>query len=213
MQKYLHHKIFFPIFAADIIKLYIMGLLKSIFDIAIKAAADAINEKAGQKGYNKDEETHYNRDERPAASYRAQNAQPAPSAQEPIEIVRTPMEWEAYFDEIIRTNFPQFNVKRNVPVTDLTGFTADVFQLYTTRPYQTYKAEWGKPYTFVLYRGERPAGVVMLGDGQTHAQNVKYLISRMYCKKLGMPYINFYTQMPNEREYVIQRIKDLMLGH
>ena len=116
-------------------------------------------------------------------------------------------------DEIIRTNFPQFNVKRDVPVTDLVGFTADTFKLYESRPYQTYKAEWGKPYTFVLYRGEKPAGVVMLGGGQSHAQNVKYLIARMYCKKLGMPYINFYLQMPNEREYVIQRIKDLMLGH
>lgn len=190
-----------------------MGLFKSILDIAVKAAADAIKEKAGQKGYNKDEESRYNRDERTTTSYRAQNAQPTQNEQPKIEIERTLQEWEAYFDEIIRTNFPQFNVKRNVPVTDLTGFTADTFQLYETRPYQTYKAEWGKPYTFVLYRGEKPAGVVMLGGGHTHDKNVKYLISRMYCKKLGMPYINFYTQMENERTYVIGRIKDLMLGH
>ena len=32
----------------------------------------------------------------------------------------------------------------------------------------------------------------------------------MYAKKLGIPYINFYTQMPNEREYVIGRIRKLM---
>lgn len=193
-----------------------MGLLRSILGIALKAASDAINEKENKQGYNKSEESHYTRDERPATSYRAQsaqNAQPEPSAQQPIEVERTPYEWEQYFDEIIRTNFPQFNVKRDVPVTDLVGFTADTFKLYESRPYQTYKAEWGKPYTFVLYRGEKPAGVVMLGGGQSHAQNVKYLIARMYCKKLGMPYINFYLQMPNEREYVIQRIKDLMLGH
>ena len=187
-----------------------MGLFKSILDVAIKAATEAIKEKTGQQGYNK-QESHYNREERPSASYSSQGTQNVPVQPEPV--VRTPYEWEQYFDEIIRTNFPQFNVKRNVPVTDLVGFTADTFKLYESRPYQTYKAEWGKPYTFVLYRGEKPAGVVMLGDGQTHAQNVKYLIARMYCKKLGMPYINFYTQMPNEREYVIQRIKDLMLGH
>jgi hypothetical protein len=53
----------------------------------------------------------------------------------------------------------------------------------------------------------------MLGGGHSHDKNVKYLISRMYCKKLGMPYINFYLQMENERNYVIGRIKDLMLGH
>ena len=28
----------------------------------------------------------------------------------------------------------------------------------------------------------------------------------MYAKKLGLPYINFYTQMPNERSYVVSRI-------
>ena len=190
-----------------------MGLLRSILGIALKAASDAINEKENKDRYNKSEESHYNRNERPATSYRAQSAQPTQSAQEPIAEERTYEQWVAFFDEIIRTNFPQFNVKRNVPVTDLTGFTADTFQLYETRPYQTYKAEWGKPYTFVLYRGEKPAGVVMLGGGHSHDKNVKYLISRMYCKKLGMPYINFYLQMENERNYVIGRIKDLMLGH
>jgi len=190
-----------------------MGLLRSILGIALKAASDAINEKENKQGYNKSEESHYNRNERPATSYRAQNAQPTQSAQEPIAEERTYEQWVAFFDEIIRTNFPQFNVKKDVPVTDLVGFTADTFKLYESRPYQTYKAEWGKPYTFVLYRGEKPAGVVMLGGGQSHAQNVKYLIARMYCKKLGMPYINFYLQMENERNYVIERIKDLMLGH
>ena len=190
-----------------------MGFLKSLLGVAFDAAADAIKEKMKEQGYSKDEGAHYNRDERPATSSSKQSSQPTQSAQAQIVDERTYEEWVAYFDEIIRTNFPQFTVKRDVPVTDLTGFTADTFQLYETRPYQTYKAEWGKPYTFVLYRGEKPAGVVMLGGGHSHDKNVKYLISRMYCKKLGMPYINFYLQMENERNYVIGRIKDLMLGH
>jgi hypothetical protein len=32
----------------------------------------------------------------------------------------------------------------------------------------------------------------------------------MYTEKLGIPYINFYTQMPNERDYVISRIHKFM---
>ena len=32
----------------------------------------------------------------------------------------------------------------------------------------------------------------------------------MYAKKLGLPYINFYTQMPNEEEYVVGRIGKFM---
>jgi hypothetical protein len=27
---------------------------------------------------------------------------------------------------------------------------------------------------------------------------------------MGLPYINFYTQLPNERAYVINRIKEFM---
>ena len=114
---------------------------------------------------------------------------------------------KSYFAEIIATEFPGYGVAENVPVTDLAGFANDSFQLYKSRPYQAYKAEWGAPYTFVLYAGGAPKGIVMLGDGHSHCSNVKYLIARAYAKKLGLPYINFYTQMPNERDYVISRIK------
>ena len=98
----------------------------------------------------------------------------------------------------------------NVPVTDLAGPVADEFQLYKTRPRQVYQAAWGAPYTFVLYAAGAPRGIVMLGSGRSHDQNVKYLIARMYAKKMGLPYINFYTQMPNERAYVVQRIRKFL---
>ena len=116
----------------------------------------------------------------------------------------------AYFAEILATEFPGYGVAENVPVTDLTGPVADEFQLYKTRPRQVYQAAWGAPYTFVLYAGGAPCGVVMLGSGHSHDQNVKYLIARMYAKKMGLPYINFYTQMPNERAYVVQRIRKFL---
>ena len=130
-----------------------------------------------------------------------------------VEREKTDAEWNAYFKAILLSEFPMYTIRENVKVTDLVGFANDEFKLYKTRPTQAYKAEWGQPYTFVLCRGTVPAGVVMLGGGHTHDKNVKYLISRMYCKKLGIPYINFYLQMENERNYVIGRIKDLMLGH
>ena len=117
---------------------------------------------------------------------------------------------QAYFAEILATAFPQYGVGENIPVTDLTGFVSDEFQLYETRPRQVYQAAWGAPYSFVLYAGGGPKAVVMLGSGHSHDSNVKYLISRMYAKKMGLPYINFYTQMPNERTYVIQRINKFL---
>ena len=136
--------------------------------------------------------------------------QPTTSPRYEEEIERTEAEWLAYSREILATEFAAYNVRENVPVTDLVGFANDEFKLYETRPTQAYKAEWGQPYTFVLEQAGIAKGVVMLGNGHSHDSNVKYLIARMYAKKLGIPYINFYTQMPNERDYVIGRIRKFM---
>lgn len=133
---------------------------------------------------------------------------PAPQPAAPsFEKARTATEWVTYFREILATEFPQYSVREKVAVTDVVGFANDEFKLYKSRPTQAYKAEWGQPYTFVLEQAGSIKGVVMLGNGHSHDSNVKYLIARMYAKKMGIPYINFYTQMPNERDYVIGRIR------
>ena len=140
----------------------------------------------------------------------AQQSAPRQAAYIPPEDPKPIANPRAYFAEILATEFPAFGVGENIPVTDLVGNAADEFQLYKTRPRQVYQAAWGAPYTFVLYADGGPKGIVMLGDGHSHDSNVKYLISRMYAKKLGIPYINFYTQMANERAYVVARIRKFM---
>ena len=137
-------------------------------------------------------------------------SQPATTTHYEQEKERTDAEWLVYFREILATEFATYSVRENVPVTDVAGFANDEFQLYKTRPRQVYKAEWGKNYTFLLEQAGNPKGVVMLGNGNSHNSNVKYLIARMYAKKSGIPYINFYTQMPNERDYVIGRIRKFL---
>ena len=163
-----------------------MSLLKSIMNMVLKTAVESINQ----------------REEQPARSVAA--------SPNPEPVSETITGFPAYFAEILGTEFPQYSTKRNVPVTELAGFATDEFKLYESRPLQSYKAEWGTPYSFVLYQGGAPVGIVMLGEGSSHSRNVKYLISRMYAKKMGLPYINFYTQFPNERAYVINRIREFM---
>ena len=137
-------------------------------------------------------------------------SRPAPSYSEPVEKEKTPAEWEAYFKAILQTEFPSYTIREKVKVTDLAGFANDEAQLYRTRPTQAYKAEWGQPYTFVMESNGSAKAVVMLGSGHSHDSNVKYLVARMYAKKLNLPYINFYTQMPNERNYVVGRIRKFL---
>jgi len=141
----------------------------------------------------------------------AQQVRPAQRPASPIEErEKTDVEWNAYFKEILLNEFPSYTILENVPVTNLAGFVSDEFKLYKTRPLQVYKAEWGQPYTFVLEKEGKAIATVMLGKGNSHDSNVKYLIARMYAKKLGLPYINFYTQMENERSYVIGRIRKFL---
>ena len=146
--------------------------------------------------------------QRPAQSQSSQSPQPQPTAAPQRE--KTSAEWVAYFRDILTSEFGQYSIRENVAVQEIAGNAEDEFQLYKSRPRQVYKAEWGKPYTFVLYQEGMAKGVVMLGNGHSHDSNVKYLIARVYAKKMNIPYINFYTQMPNERDYVIGRIRKFL---
>ena len=150
-----------------------------------------------------------NNESHPSQQSRVANSPTSPTV-ERVEREKTASEWNAYFKEILLSEFPSYTIRENVSVPDLVGFVTDEFKLYKTRPMQAYKAEWGQPYSFVLESGGKAVGVVMLGNGHSHDSGVKYLIARMYAKKLGIPYINFYTQMPNERDYVISRIRKLL---
>ena len=188
-----------------------MGLFKNLLDVAVKAASDKISsdvkkaigvdevKAAAEKLANQVKDALGVDDLKPASK-------PAAPA---FDYGDDEPECEvdaAYFREILATEFPEYEVSENVPVTTLAGDAADSFQLYKTRPYQVYKAEWGEPYSFVMSQGGTPKGVVMIGSGHCHDEKVKFLIARMYAKKLGLPYINFYTQMPNKKEYVVARI-------
>lgn len=126
--------------------------------------------------------------------------------QHKVQIKRTFVETKYYFKNIFGSDFSRFEVRENVPVTDIAGYANEKFQLYKTRPYQAYKAEWGNPYTFGLYQNDEVKALVMIGDGREVCKKVKYLISKMYAKKCNVPYITFWTEAPNEKDYVIMRV-------
>ena len=121
---------------------------------------------------------------------------------------RSDLEWMAYFREILATEFSQYGVRENVPVQELTGYVSDEFDFWGDRRHQVYKAEWGKPYDFVMYLNGVPKAAIVFGRKTQHKDKVTYLISRMYAKKLNMVYIGFYLQFPNYRPYVVNRIKE-----
>lgn len=112
-----------------------------------------------------------------------------------------------FFRELLLTKFSGYSIRENVEVTELVGDLCCSFKLYKNRPYQVYKAEWGRPYSFVLYEDSRPVGVIMLMGYRGDADLMEVLVSKMYAKKLDIPYMAFYADFQNEEDYVVNRIK------
>ena len=144
-----------------------------------------------------------------------ENAKFCPFCGKPVNstltmVINDPDKWKSYFREILQKYFPEYTFKEDYPVDELVGDTYDVFKLYQDRPNQVYKAEWGKPYDFVLYLEGKVVGVIMIGWDHSHNKNVKYLISKMFAKKIKVPYIGFYTNFPNKEDYVCNRIKSII---
>lgn len=141
------------------------------------------------------------------------NYQSKPVGNTPVyeSVERTYSETISHFSDIIGSEFTSYSVRRDVPVKDLAGDVEEYFLLYTTRPTQAYKAEWGLPYTFVLYKEDKPAGIVFVGEEWRMYNKVKYLISKMYAKKMRIPFIPFYADQPNDRNYVVNRIRKNIL--
>ncbi len=117
---------------------------------------------------------------------------------------------QAYFREILQNEFAEYTFREGVSVVDIVGEQNDSFQLYKTRPYQAYKAEWGAPYNFAIYRDDKLVGTIMLGEKWSHYNRVKFLISKMYMKKMGVAYIPFYTELSNDVTYVVHRLREFL---
>ncbi len=95
---------------------------------------------------------------------------------------------KAYFRTIIKEVFSGYIVREDMPVSELGGE--------------------GRPYDFALIAGGECAGVVMLVE-HNRDNNRAYKGARAAAQAAGVPFINFYTHMTNERGFVINRIKRL----
>ena len=42
--------------------------------------------------------------------------------------------------------------------------------------------------------------------------NLAFRNAKQACQAAGVPFINFYSHLPNEREYVVTRIRSMLLG-
>jgi hypothetical protein len=121
-------------------------------------------------------------------------------------------EAKVYFRNILNTEFSQYQIRENVPVSEIRGAEIAIQEkFWKDMPMKQYYTTEGRAYDFGLYVGGILKAVVSLGEDSSHDSKKEYLISRMYAKKANIPYINFYTQFPNKKEYVVDRIKKMLI--
>ena len=127
---------------------------------------------------------------------------------EPLYNYLNPTETRAYYRDILKAEFPQYELREDVPVTSVRGSETLVEEkFWKEMPRKHYKPEEGRPYDFGMYMGGELKAVVSLGYGSCHDMKKKYLVSRAYARKAGIPYINFYTQFANRKPYVVDRVR------
>ncbi|MDR1710777.1 MAG: hypothetical protein LBR58_02810 [Propionibacteriaceae bacterium] len=123
-------------------------------------------------------------------------AQPAPAQQAPVQqaadapaaAAAEQLGDRAAFKAMLAAEFPDLEVREDTPVSALGGE--------------------GKPYDLGLYRAGAPVGMVMLTP-HNRDNNAAFKGAKAAAAAAGVPFINFYTHMANERSYCVERIRRL----
>lgn len=126
----------------------------------------------------------------------APNRQPAPApSRQAAPAVSDLAETKARFDAILAEEFSGYEVLENVPVVEVNTAEAG-----------------SRPYTYVLFRDNRPCVAVMLTSRGESYKNRAFIGAKKACELSGIAFLNFFTFFANERGYVVNRIKDAIKG-
>jgi hypothetical protein len=97
---------------------------------------------------------------------------------------------KTFFAGVLQQEFPGYEIRQDVPVAELGGT--------------------GKPYDFGIYLAGQPRAVVMLTE-HNRDNNAAYRNAKAAAAARGVPFLNFYLHMPNERDYVVNRVRSALV--
>jgi hypothetical protein len=114
-------------------------------------------------------------------------AQPAPAARPaPAAASGTGLNNHAEFAALLAEKFADYQVQEFAPVSVFGGE--------------------GKPYDFLLSKDGSPVIALMLTEGNRY-RGKDFVGAKAASEAAGVPFVNFFLRLPNERGYVINRIK------
>ena len=100
---------------------------------------------------------------------------------------------EQKFEQILTGDFPELRIMKNAAPANI-GITAP---------------QPCRPYTFALMRNGKAAVVILLTQ-HNRINNAAFKNARKSALDSKIPFLNFYTHMPNERGYITSRIKSVL---
>lgn len=169
-------------------------LLKRTVRNAVNQTVDRTVDRAVNNALNKTLGDNSVNHSSPNAGYSQNNTNySAPQPQRPQQINgQNCGDLSAYFYNILAGAFPDYEIKAGIPATAIGASNPAA-----------------KNYDFCLFKAGRVAAAIMLTP-HNRDRNSAFLTAKAACYNAGIPFINFYTHYPNEREYVINRVKSFI---
>lgn len=108
-------------------------------------------------------------------------------------------ELKAYFADIFATEFPEFEVRADVPANELADLTNVITVVH---PACT-------PVDFLVMANDKPFIALVLVSASTY-RGMNVLGTKAICDLAQLQYVRFYTDMPNKRDYVVNRLRSFL---
>lgn len=91
-------------------------------------------------------------------------------------------------EEVFKSDFPDYEVRKNLDAG----------------------VQGARKYSYGLYYNGMPRMMIMVINDSGHAIKRDVRLAREASASYGVPYLNFFTHLPNDAEYVRNRIKENM---
>lgn len=67
-------------------------------------------------------------------------------------------------------------------------------------------------FTYGLYRNGEPAALIIIMNKRGNYRRRDYKSAREACSERGVPYAHFMSYLPSNRDYIINKLKEIMPG-
>ena len=97
-------------------------------------------------------------------------------------------------EEVFKTEYPDCEFRTNISASEI-----EITTIATD-------------YSYGLYRNGTPIAFINVIKNRNDYRRLKYREAKAIAIRHGIPHMNFFTHLPNEVEYISQRLKNEIFG-